>query len=112
MNNFNHKYSTTDGSEIHQPYPKTKIRSITDLSPSESPMVINWTADAPRDATEPPEVGDDGEHDEAKDDRLCALRETPGREDKVIEHVCCHEDGKIERRELVRVRRCVGKNWP
>jgi hypothetical protein len=30
----------------------------------------------------------------------------------VVEHVGCHEDGKVERRELVRVRRCVGKIWP
>jgi hypothetical protein len=30
----------------------------------------------------------------------------------VVEHVGCHEDGKVERRELVRVRRRAGKNWP
>ncbi len=68
-------------------------------------MVVDRTADAPRDAAEPPEVGDDGEHDEPKDDRFCALGQTPGREDEVIEHVSCHEDGKVERRELVQVRR-------
>jgi hypothetical protein len=86
--------------------------SITDLSPSKSPMVVDRTTDAPRDAAEPPEVGDDGEHDEAKDDRFCALGQTPGREDEVVEHVGSHEDGKVERRELIRVRRCVGKFWP
>lgn len=73
-------------------------------------MVIDRTADAPCDATEPPEVADDGEHDDAKDDRLCALGETPGREDEVVEHVGSHQDGKVERRELVRVRRYVRKN--
>jgi hypothetical protein len=72
-------------------------------------MVVDRTADAPCDATEPPEIGDDGEHDDAKDDRLCALGETPGRKDKVVEHVGSHEDGKVESRELVRVRRCVRK---
>jgi hypothetical protein len=30
----------------------------------------------------------------------------------VVEHVGSHEDGKVERRELVRVRRYVGKKWP
>ena len=68
-------------------------------------MVIDRTADAPCDATEPPEVGDDGKHDEAKDDRFCAFGQTPGREDEVVEHVGSHEDGEVERRELVRVRR-------
>ncbi len=109
MTNLNHKYSTT---ENHQSYPKTKIMFITDLSPFQSPMIVDRTVDAPRDTAEPPEVGDDGEHDEAKDDRFCALGETPGREDEVVEHVGCHEDGKVECRELARVRRCVGKIWP
>jgi hypothetical protein len=87
--------------------------SITDLSPSNSPMVVDRTVDAPCDAAEPPEVGDDGEHDNAKDDRFCALGQTPGREDEVVEHVGSHEDGKVERRELVRIRRRLGiKNWP
>jgi hypothetical protein len=72
-------------------------------------MVVDRAGDTPRNATEPPEVGDDGEHDEAKDYRFCALGETPGREDEVVEHVGCHEDGKVERRELVQVRRHVGK---
>jgi hypothetical protein len=85
---------------------------ITDLSPSKSPMVVDRTAHTPCDAAEPPEVGDDSEHDEAKDDRFCALGKTPGREDEVVEHVGSHEDGKVQRRELVRVRRRVGKNWP
>jgi hypothetical protein len=72
-------------------------------------MVVDRTAHTPCDAAEPPEVGDDSEHDEAKDDRFCALGKTPGREDEVVEHVGCHEDGKVERRELVRVRRRVGR---
>ena len=81
--------------------------SITDLSPSKPPMSVDLTADAPCDTAEPPEVGHDGEHDDTKGDRFCALRETPGREDEVIEHVGCHEDGKVEGRELIRFRRCV-----
>ena len=87
--------------------------SITDLSPSNSPMVVDRTVDAPCDAAEPPEVGDDGEHDNAKDNRFCALGQTPGREDEMVEHVGSHKDGKVERRKLVRIRRCVGiRNWP
>ena len=68
-------------------------------------MVVNRAVDAPRDAAEPPKVRDDGKSDDSKDNRFCALREAPGREDKVVEHVGCHEDGKVERWELVRVRR-------
>jgi hypothetical protein len=87
--------------------------SITNLSPLKSPMVIDGTVDAPCDATEPPEVGDDGERNDAKGDRFCALGETPGGENEVIEHVGCHEDGKVERRELVQVHHLRrGKNWP
>ena len=66
-------------------------------------MVIDRAADAPCDAAEPPEVADDGKDDEAKDDRFCALGQTPCGEDKVVEHVGSHEDGKVERRKLVRV---------
>ena len=83
--------------------------SITDLSPSKSPMVVDRTADAPCDTAEPPEIGDDSEHNEAKDNRFRALGETPGREDEVVEHVGSHENGKVESRELVRVCRCVRK---
>lgn len=86
--------------------------SITNLSPSKPPMVVDRTADAPCDTAEPPEVSDDGERDDAKDDRFCALGETSGREDEVVEHVGSHENGKVERRELVQVCRYVGKNWP
>ncbi len=71
-------------------------------------MIVDRTVDTPCDAAEPPEVADDGKHDEGKHNGFCALGEAPGREDKVVEHVSCHEDGKVERRELVRVRRCRG----
>ena len=107
MNILNHKYSMTRDRKIISSPARKQIISITDLSPSKSPMIVNRTTHAPCDAAEPPEVGDDAEHDEAKDDRFCALGETPGREDEVVEHVGCHEDGKVERRELVRVHRCV-----
>ena len=69
-------------------------------------MIVDRAVDAPRDAAEPPKVTDNGARDEGKDDRFCALGEAPGREDKVVEHVAPHEDGKVERRKLVRVRRC------
>jgi len=76
-------------------------------------MVVDRTVDAPCDATEPPKVDDDDENDEAKDDRFCAFGETPGREDEVVEHVGRHEDGKVERRELVRVSPLRKKDiWP
>lgn len=64
-------------------------------------MVIDRAINAPRDAAEPPEIGDDGKGDEGKDDRLRALCEAPGRKDKVVDHVRGHKDGKVERRELV-----------
>src|SRR5216684_1024304 len=94
--------------KVHQPpLPEKKTRWLkTDLSPSESPMVVDRTVHAPCDAAEPPKVGDDGERDDSEDDRFCALGDTPGHKYKVVEHVGCHEDGKVERRELVRVCRC------
>jgi len=64
-------------------------------------MVGDRTVDAPCDAAEPPEVGDDGERDDTKGNRFCALGEIPGPEYEVVEHVGCHEDGKVERREIV-----------
>ena len=63
-------------------------------------MVVDRAVDTPRDAAEPPKVGDDGESDEDKDDGLCALGEAAGGEDEVVEQVGGHEDGKVERREL------------
>jgi hypothetical protein len=105
---LNHKYSTTDGSESSSaPLPEKKTgRLKTNLSPSESPMVVDRTVHAPCDAAEPPKVGDDGEGDDGEDDRFCALGDTPGHKYEVVEHVGCHEDGKVKRRELVRVCRC------
>ena len=82
---------------------KKKKKSTTDLSPPKSPMVVDRAIDAPRDATEPPKVGHDGKRNDGKYDRFCALGEAPSREDKVIEHVRCHDDAKIERRELFAV---------
>lgn len=81
-------------------FPVQKKRQRTDLSPAKSPMFVDWAIDAPRDAAEPPKVGDDGNDDERKDDRLCALREAARSEDKVVEHMGGHEDSKVERREL------------
>lgn len=72
----------------------------TNLSPPESPIVVDRAVDAPRDGAEPPKVSNDGERNKRKGDRLCAFREAAGREDEVVEHVCGHEDGKVERREL------------
>ena len=68
-------------------------------------MVVDWPVYAPCDAAEPPKVGDDAEGYDSKYDRFCLLGESPGSEDKVVEHVSCHEDGKVERRELFRIRR-------
>ena len=66
-------------------------------------MVVDRAVNAPCDAAEPPKVGDDTERDDSEYDRFGLLGESPGREEKVVEHVACHEDGKVERRELVRV---------
>ena len=78
---------------------------ITDLSPPKSPMIVDRAVNTPRDAAEPPKVTDNGARDEGKDDRFCALGEAPRRKDKMVEHVASHEHGKVERWELVRVRR-------
>jgi len=72
----------------------------TNLSPLDPPMVVDRAVDAPRDAAEPPKVGDDGESYEDKDDGLCALGEAAGGEDEVVEQVGGHEDAKVERRKL------------
>ena len=66
-------------------------------------MVVDRAVNAPCDAAEPPKVGDDTERDDSEYDRFGLLGESPGREEKVVEHVACHEDGKVESRELVRV---------
>ena len=80
--------------------PTLKARTKTHLSPTQAPLIVDRTIDAPRDTTEPPKVRDDPERDEGKDDRLSALREAPSGEDEVVEHVGGHQDGKVERREL------------
>ena len=93
-----HDYQPTDRPSAHGRF-KEKKRE-TNLSPPESPIVVDRAVDAPRDGAEPPKVGDDGERNKRKGDRLCAFREAAGREDEVVEHVCGHEDGKVERRKL------------
>jgi len=78
-------------------------------------MLVDRPIDAPRDAAEPPEVSDDRESDDGKDDRFCALREATGREYKVVEHVGGHKDGKVEGGELIVVEAgrkvSVRKRW-
>lgn len=103
--NATRKYSTTDIRKkkklISPPCPKpTRDLGRTNLSPLEPPMVVDRAVDAPRDATEPPKVCDDGESYRDKDDRLRTLGEAARGEDEVVEHVGGHEDAKVERREL------------
>jgi hypothetical protein len=70
------------------------------LSPSQSPVIVDGAVNAPRDTAEPPKVCDDCERDEGEEDVLGALREAPSGEDKVVEQVGGHQNGKVERREL------------
>jgi len=63
-------------------------------------VLIDRAVDTPRDTAEPPKVGDDRECDEGEDDSLCALREAPCGENKVVKHVRGHQHGEVERREL------------
>jgi hypothetical protein len=77
-----------------------KARVPTNLSPLEPPLVVDRAVHAPREAAEPPKVADDCASDDEKDNQLCALGEAAGGEDEVVEHVCGHEDAKVERREL------------
>ena len=72
----------------------------THLSPSQSPVLVDRAVDTPRDTAEPPEVGNDRERDDDEKDIFGALRDAPSGEDEVVEHVCGHQDRKVERREL------------
>ena len=63
-------------------------------------MLVDRTVDAPRDTAEPPEGADDGEDGDAEDDLFCAIGETAGGEDEVIQEVSKHQDGEVEGREL------------
>ena len=73
-------------------------------APLESPVLVDGTVDAPRDTTEPPEGADDGEDGDAEDDLFCAVGETAGGEDEVIQEVAEHQDGEVEGRELPRIK--------
>ena len=86
-----------------QNYPEPVIiraKKKPHLSPSQSPVIIYGAIDPPRYLAEPPEVRNDRKRDDSKEDGLGALREATRGEDKVVEYVGCHQNGKVERREL------------
>lgn len=69
-------------------------------APFEAPVLVDGPIDAPRDAAEPPEGGDDDEADDAEDDLFCAVGETAGGEDEVVREVREHEHREVQGREL------------
>ena len=64
-------------------------------------MIPYRSIHAPRHTAEPPEVRDDDQADDSEDDILRALSYTFWSEDEVIEDVAGHENGEVERWEVV-----------
>lgn len=63
-------------------------------------MFADGTVNAECDAFEPPETADDGKAADTECNPFVLLGKSAGREYEVVDHMCEHQDRKIQGRQL------------